>query len=87
MDKKSALRLRPGMVVLYSECSSHGPPTWWGRVRKVTERGGVLIEPFRQHWHDAPPEPDCVEALLSRNWDDVGPEERWIPCQWIYRAH
>jgi hypothetical protein len=57
MDKRSARRLKPGAVVLYNEGSSRGLPTWWGRLRRVSENGGCLIEPFSRHWRESAPEP------------------------------
>jgi hypothetical protein len=79
MDKRSARRLKPGAVVLYNEGSSRGLPTWWGRLRRVSENGGCLIEPFSRHWRESAPEPDVREALMTEDWAEPGLPERWIP--------
>jgi hypothetical protein len=79
MTKTQALRLRPGDVVKYGSCRrmcDHRRRRQ-GRVEKVTENGGILVEV-------TPPEGDA-HPWWARPWGEgLDWPEEWVPYDHVF---
>jgi hypothetical protein len=78
MDLRSALRLRPGDLVRYGDtrCMQHHRRRGSGRVLRVSEDGGVLVEVIGPG--------DDARPWWARAWNDWDRAEEWVGYHHVY---
>jgi hypothetical protein len=78
MDKRSSRRLRPGDRVWYGDtrCMKDHRSRASGRVLRVTDDGGILVEVIGPG--------DDPRPWWARAWDDCDRREEWLGYHHIY---
>jgi hypothetical protein len=80
MEKREALRLRPGDLIHYGNCRRMCDHRWQrrGTVEKVTPGGGILVEIVPRDADDRP--------WWVRSCNDWDRGEEWVPYDHVFRV-